>query len=282
MGSISIRRSIQWLPDDPAPVEPTSTVVLTSPGRRFVDIRILLPKGSESVDSAGRPGGKESEMAAAHRDFGTITYSSLDWAFAGTSESQPVPARPDGKGPTTHSKWHHLVTDRAAVITPGQFTDEGDMYPQPDGSVLEKGRMTNPMTGRETDYEEVWVDGEPGVIPASSSPGGTSGDDKGRASRTTCVVLEARDGQDEETVVGMVVCLGKFCQGVVRRGKRFGLERWSFNDENGDGEWQRRAEMLSGLWTPAGEVVQDPSRYSVGDVTKGADDGYSWVVVEAS
>lgn len=40
MTDISIRRYIRWLPDEAS--EPTSTIVLTSPGRRFVDLRVLL------------------------------------------------------------------------------------------------------------------------------------------------------------------------------------------------------------------------------------------------
>lgn len=71
MGSISVRRSIQWLPDDPAPVEPTSTVVLTSPGKRFVDIRILLPDaGARGGGGLGGKGGESDELEVAHRDFG--------------------------------------------------------------------------------------------------------------------------------------------------------------------------------------------------------------------
>lgn len=46
MGSISIREHIRWLPDPAS--EPTSTVVLTSPGRRFVDLRVLRPEGDTS------------------------------------------------------------------------------------------------------------------------------------------------------------------------------------------------------------------------------------------
>lgn len=41
MGSISIREFIKWLPDEAS--EPTSTIVVTSPGRRFVDIRANRP-----------------------------------------------------------------------------------------------------------------------------------------------------------------------------------------------------------------------------------------------
>jgi hypothetical protein len=45
MTDISVRKYIRWLPDEAS--EPTSTIVLTSPERRFVDLRILLePKPS--------------------------------------------------------------------------------------------------------------------------------------------------------------------------------------------------------------------------------------------
>jgi hypothetical protein len=46
MGSISIREHIRWLPDKAS--EPTSTIVLTSPQRRFVDLRIFRPDGNTS------------------------------------------------------------------------------------------------------------------------------------------------------------------------------------------------------------------------------------------
>jgi hypothetical protein len=37
------------------------------------------------------------------------------------------------------------------------------MYPQPDGTVLEKGEMVKRETGRLTPYEEVWQDYDPEV-----------------------------------------------------------------------------------------------------------------------
>lgn len=47
MGTISIRKFIRWLPDEPS--EPTTTFVITSPRlKRFVDLRILLPEGDSS------------------------------------------------------------------------------------------------------------------------------------------------------------------------------------------------------------------------------------------
>lgn len=41
MGTVSHRKYIRWHPDEAS--EPTSTLVLTSPQNRFVDLRILLP-----------------------------------------------------------------------------------------------------------------------------------------------------------------------------------------------------------------------------------------------
>lgn len=47
MASISFRKFIRWLPDEAS--EPTSTLVLTSPEKRFVDIRVTLADGSDSL-----------------------------------------------------------------------------------------------------------------------------------------------------------------------------------------------------------------------------------------
>lgn len=52
MGSLSFRKFIRWLPDEAS--EPTSTLVLTSPEKRFVDIRVLLPDGKNSLVDEGK------------------------------------------------------------------------------------------------------------------------------------------------------------------------------------------------------------------------------------
>lgn len=51
MAGVSIRKSIRWLPDDAS--EPTSTIVLSSSQRRFVDIRILSSPPETSRDQNG-------------------------------------------------------------------------------------------------------------------------------------------------------------------------------------------------------------------------------------
>jgi hypothetical protein len=51
MAGVSIRKSIRWLPEDAS--EPTSTIVLSSVERKFVDIRILKSASRESEDGDG-------------------------------------------------------------------------------------------------------------------------------------------------------------------------------------------------------------------------------------
>lgn len=122
---ISIRRSIAWLPAPHG--EPTSTIVLTSPARRFVDIRV------------------------------TLADQSLEWGFAGTSSYSVIDDVYE-KG-----QWRHWVDNQHPLGA--EVVDEGVCSQQEDGSMLEVGAMVNPDTGAIGDYEEVWDDVKP-VGPA--------------------------------------------------------------------------------------------------------------------
>ncbi|KAI1337845.1 hypothetical protein F5Y15DRAFT_425547 [Xylariaceae sp. FL0016] len=236
MASISIRKSIRWLPEPAS--EPTSTVVLTSPGRRFVDIRILHPVSPERREETTH-------------DEVNLPPSRIDWAFAGTSHPE---MRGDG---VRHNTWRHFVSSRTRE--PDLCADEGDMYPQPDGTTLELGRMVNPATGKETDYEEVWTDVDAEGIS-----------DDGGQQKPRQVVLEIRRDESEER--GMVVCLGRFCQGVVRSGDLFALERWQWIG----GDWKQQYRSGS-LWLPCAEAMRSLD-LSLGGQLK--HDGQVWHVVE--
>ncbi|KAI1381385.1 hypothetical protein F4677DRAFT_123864 [Hypoxylon crocopeplum] len=231
MGSISIRSHIRWLPDPAS--EPTSTLVLTSSGRWFVDVRILKPT----------PRDDESKQLPPDR---------LDWAFAGTSESSQ---REDGRGgKVAHSTFHHWVDSR--VHAAEKVRDEGDMFPQPDGTTLETGRMVNPATGAETDYQELWQDEEPVWIDEASVP---------------CVVLQLQD--DSRGVRGMVIRLGQYCQGVMREGDDFTAERWEWRDAR----WTLTARVGGRSLPCLAAATLDP-QLQPGDAL---DDGdYRWKVVQ--
>ncbi|KAI5812478.1 hypothetical protein BZA77DRAFT_286322 [Pyronema omphalodes] len=116
--SISHRISIRWLPTPAS--EPHSVLVLTSPERRYVDLRLTLsPSGNTE---------------------------SLYWGFAGQS-FYPTP---------NSGRWEHFIDSRSDE--PG--CDEGSLEVLKNGDVLEKGRMVDfeePEKGVR-EYEEVWRD----------------------------------------------------------------------------------------------------------------------------
>lgn len=92
------------------------------------------------------------------------------------------------------------------------------MYPQADGTTLEKGRMVNPATGRDTEYDELWTDR---LAPASD----------------VVAVLRVDDGK----VKGLMVWIGGWCQALVRDAEQgVALERWERHE---DEAWTRTVRM---------------------------------------
>ncbi|KAK1959846.1 hypothetical protein LY78DRAFT_662941 [Colletotrichum sublineola] len=203
MASISFREHIRWIPDEAS--EPTSTIVLTSPQRRFVDLRIL--KSPPTADGAPTTHGIER----------------LEWGIAGTSSSSMRDG--DDGVQVRHSRWEHWIDSR--TTEPENAADEGDMYEQPGGLTLEKGRMANPATGVETDYEELWRDIDPVPVPVAAGGGGVE-----------CIVLRFEDEPTRSR--GLVVWLGRFCQGISRVGEDVAAQRWEWKHEEG---WKRTARI---------------------------------------
>ncbi|KAK3708685.1 hypothetical protein LTR37_011407 [Vermiconidia calcicola] len=238
--SISVRKYIRWLPEPAS--EPTTTIVLTSPERRFVDIRILKSTDADPADERAQP---------------VLHASRIDWAFAGFSSSE-LQTGADGSQ-FVHSTWKHWVSSRVADAD--GVVDEGDMFPQADGTTLEKGKMVNPATGRETEYEEVWEDPKPTTT--------TEGDGE----KVMCAVLQLHD--DAHQARGMVVRVGQFCQGVLRIGESMSLERWQWKSHGG---WKRQVR-IGDQWLPCG-VLLDGQRVRMGGEVKHGE--FSWRVVELS
>jgi hypothetical protein len=252
---ISTRAFIQWLPNPPS--EPTSTVVLTSSQRHFVDIRVLA---DQAVDPAH-----------------------VEWAFAGRSTSKVV----DGK---TLSQWHHWIDSKST--RPGEVVDKGEMMPEDDeGLALEKGEMVNPATGRLTEYVEGWRDGEIGVVlaPGREIVEGFYEELRGRGVSVDGVRdLLATEAESRLSIVlqhedvarrsrGMVIRLGHLCQGVMRVGEDFAYERWEWSQEDG---WQQTS--VSGkLSMPCDVLTILAERITIDTTIKyGNEDDLTWQCVE--
>lgn len=204
----------------------------------------------------------------------------LDWAFAGTSHATPGP-KDRGDGEPWHSAWEHWVDSRSDHPPP----DEGDMWPQPNGDILEKGSSRDPKTGVVSEYEELWAD-----LPV---------DRVGGEAHFISAVLRLQD--DERNARGMVVRVGGWCQGLLKIGNDVTLERWKWvpkgpglkadaalidameTDKTHDqvdpddvGDWVRVARLGVGFLPCA--VTFNPVMAKEGTVIEAGD--ASWKVVE--
>jgi hypothetical protein len=173
----------------------SSTLVLTTCEKRYVDVRVYISDPSDGPPN--NPGGIQE-------------FRGLEWAFAGTSESTAASYEPSSgalKAPA-HTEWTHWVDSQ----TLDEVKDEGYMYPQPDGTVLEKGEMVRRETGKVTSYEEVWEDYDPEIT--------------GKDEKVAEVVLRCEDVR--KGVKGVMARIGGWIQGVLRTGQDITVVRWQW------------------------------------------------------
>lgn len=237
----------------PTPFEPTNTLVLTSPGKTFVDLRYLKPveAGESALPNAGET-------------------ARLEWGFAGTSESTRVAQAHPKFGAYGHSVWTHWVDSRVRIgeEIPG---DEGDMYEVGEGLCLEHGHAFHPHLGRVAGHEELWRD-----VPVASTSASEKMDEEGRK---VCVLLRCED--KEQGVRGVLIRVGRYCQGILQQGEATTTERWEFDAEDkldvqDEKKWKRTARtgdaLLPCAVTFRTEIVQLSGRVRYG--------GLEWVVEE--
>ncbi|KZM21984.1 uncharacterized protein EKO05_0005045 [Ascochyta rabiei] len=181
----------------PHPFEPTSTLVLTTPGRWFIDIRYLKPQHPQESALPNR-----GETAR------------LEWAFAGRSSSTVSPASPHATyGVVGHSVWTHWVDSRVRAGDEAEL-DEGDMYAVSASRTVECGVAFHPALGRVANHEEGWVD----VSVRSAGAGARS---------KSSVLLRHENAATRSR--GVVLRVGQLCQALLVDGDRVSTERWEFN-----------------------------------------------------
>jgi hypothetical protein len=146
------------------------------------------------------------------------------------------------------------------------------MMVQPDGSVLEWGSAINPSSGVKEQYEEVWMDVDV-VMPApvlGASPSRSSG---------SFVLVKGEDKTLDW--LGWIIWVGKFCQGIVRKGNDVAVERWEYCDDNK--RWFRTWRSGASLTLPCGYVILEDVQMKEGTVLPVPDigvDGLKWRVEE--
>lgn len=185
----------------------------------------------------------DTRILLAADEHGSIT--TIDWAFAGTSSTSPA----TGDKPE-HTVWTHWVdstTPNAEAVK-----DEGDMITLANGQVVERGEMVNPKTGRMEKYEESWAD----IRPLGEKVGW---------------VVKAQ-GQGAR---GMMIRIGGFVQGVLRRGSDVGIKRWRY--AVGDDGWDEIVGI--GVCDIPAELLETFSNMEEGGKFMGSN-GLEWVCAE--
>lgn len=127
--------------------------------------------------------------------------------------------------------------------------DEGDMYTLANGDVLERGKQTDPITGKEWEYEELWTDLKiesiPGERIALLEGGREEEGEEVEGGGRVSVVIKAETVHGE--IIGLIVRVGGWVQGVVRNSNgTLEVERWCW--KKGDDEEEEEEGEGKGAW----------------------------------
>jgi len=264
MGSISERVHIKFASDH-KPQEPTSTLVLTLPSGRFVDVRILKrafkPSQKEEPSDSGY-----SQAVGAIQD--------LDWAFSGLATAKSltwdeiptemgrmklkveqsllgaITANKGRDGIVTSERemnelahaeqtkararscfWSHIIDSREIVLGTTDTLDQGIVFQTDvEGEELERGGMLNPATAVWEEYEELWRD-----IEIISPPW--------MRRKFVCWHCEPL-GSDIGHIKSVFIRVGQFAQGILVGKGWVEAERWEADFEHG--RWKCAARVGNG------------------------------------
>jgi hypothetical protein len=194
--------------------------------------------------------------------------------------------------PTHRSTWHHWLDSEHAIDSPHIPLDSGLMFAVPRQTpsspefTLEFGTAFSPRLDRMTAYEELWRD--IAIQPCSPS------------SKKVCIVLRT-EGVNEfgDAIRGVVVRLGRYCQGILRKGDTVTVERWEFKEgdrvrkgesvgkEDTNRDWEGEDESYGGTWERTVKIGREvlpcmaAQKEEELDVTMQVSlKGYVWVVEE--
>ncbi len=165
---------------------------------------------------------KDQYQKEQHRKDEIQSENILDWAFAGTSSTTQASSGPGDVKPL-HSVWEHWIDSKSDNPQP----DEGDMWPQNNSDVLERGTQVHPLTGVRTEYEELWGDLQVEKV--------------GKEEERVSIVLRVEN--HESNIRGMVVRVGDWCQGIMKSRGALNIERWRWIKTKDN--WERLVKIGS-------------------------------------
>ena len=175
--------------------------------------------------------------------------SRLEWAFAGKSYTKQSKIA----GGPAHTVWCHGIDSQNLEME----RDEGDMYEQEDGDILECGETVDAQTGEVKKYEELWHDVGLHLV--------------GQETEHLSIMLKTEN--KDLNARGMILRVGNWCQGILKVGEDTTVERWQWSPQDG---WERLAKLgQKSLVCPA---TFDRGSLQMGKVIK--DHDLDWQVFE--
>lgn len=177
-----------------APSEDSSTIVLTAPSGKFVDIRF------STLPEAGSDSQVKQQVGKIH-GYATAGMSTTSFPSAENSNCPPYDFH-------MHMRWKHDIDSS------NDFgTDGADIILLADGARMEVGFME--IRGVAKYFKEYWI------VPP------------GRATETPCVVAELDTSKTTDyagpiRTAGIAMRIGDFCQAILQTADDFWYERWEY------------------------------------------------------
>ncbi|OAA63093.1 sodium/nucleoside cotransporter [Cordyceps fumosorosea ARSEF 2679] len=271
MGTVSHRKYIKWHPDEAS--EPTSTVVLTSPENRFVDLRILLPPGGSDKLSQDPSSFLSSSWIPQNPPQRAPATAVVVFLFPSLLLPPPSSSSPrfpylspalllvswlTFSEPTTAGQ---LPLDRLDWAIAGTTSSEAATAPT--GEAIRRATFRHWVSSRHADPRGVSDVGdmypqhgssttlERGVMvnPATGLP--TPYDElwTDLLAPTSDPIAVLRVDQDGGGPRGMVIWIGTLCQALVRDGESISLERWEKSEASVGDDDDDEAVVDEGAWT---------------------------------
>lgn len=134
----------------------------------------------------------------------------------------------------SHTVWDHWIDSR----TNNPDSDEGDMWVQPNGDILEKGKNSAATTGEETEYEELWRDLQVETF--------------GKKHNRSSLVMKA--DEPRRNIRGIAIKVGGWCEGIMKVEDELTVERWEWKptdcaSEAASTEASKEDEQTRNDWT---------------------------------
>ncbi|EPE04125.1 sodium nucleoside cotransporter [Ophiostoma piceae UAMH 11346] len=181
-----------------APTEESSTIALTAPSGKFVDIRFsTLPVT-----------GKDTQVTKQLGNIHGTASAGIATIFFPEKEGSGWPAY----NCHAHVQWQHILDSSREF-----GTDGADMILLADGATMEVGFIE--IRGTMKYFKEYWV------TPPN------------KATDIPCLVAELTASHTAKTegaaIRGMAVRIGDFCQGILQTDTEFWFERWEYSQGSG-------------------------------------------------